>query len=146
MATFALDLNKWIAKTNENVEKLVRETVIGLGEKVVERSPVGNPDLWQSPPPPGYVGGRFRANWQYGFDAMPKGDLPDIDKSGQASLNRIQAGAKASPTVGVHYIVNNLPYAQALEDGHSTQAPHGMVGLAVVEFQSIINEEVAKLK
>ena len=109
MANFALDLSKWIAKTNENVEKLVRETVIGLGEKVVERSPVGNPDLWQSNPPPGYVGGRFRANWQYGFGATPEGDLQDIDKSGGVSLARIAAGAKAAPTAGIHYVVNNLP-------------------------------------
>ena len=151
MANFALDLNKWIAKASENTEKLVREVVIGLSERIVERTPVGNPDLWQStlrgvPPPAGYVGGRARANWQYGFGSPPMGDLPDIDATGQASLNRIGAGVRGSPAAGVHYLANNLPYAQALEEGHSTQAPYGMVGLAAVDFQGIVNEEAAKLK
>lgn len=147
MANFTIDLNKWIAKAKENTETLVRETVIGLGERIVERTPVGNPSLWENPPPPGYVGGRARANWQYGFNAPPQGDLPDVDASGRASLNRVNAGVKAAQAAGVHYIVNNLPYAQALEDGHSTQSPpNAMVGLAVVNFQAIVNEEVAKLK
>lgn len=146
MADFSIDLNKWIAKTTESVDKIVRETVLGLSERIVERTPVGAPELWQSKPPKGYAGGRARANWQYGFGAPPAGDLPDIDKSGQASLNRIGSGVKAAPAAGVHYVVNNLPYAQALEDGHSTQAPSGMVGLAVVQFQAIVNEEVAKLR
>lgn len=155
MASFAVDLNKWIAKANENTEKLVREVVIGVGERIVERTPVGDPEQWGSliradgsrrPPPPGYVGGRARANWQYGFGAAPDDDLPDIDATGQASLNRIEAGVGSAQAAGIHYIANNLPYAQALEDGHSTQAPNGMVGLAAVEFQSIVDEEAAKLK
>ena len=149
MANFTVDLNKWIAKTQESTEKLVREVVFGLSERIVERTPVGNPDgppKWKSPPPPGYVGGRARANWQYGFNAPPQGDLPDVDASGRASLNRVNAGVKAAKAAGVHYIVNNLPYAQALEDGHSTQSPHGMVRLAVVDMQGIVAEIVAGLK
>jgi hypothetical protein len=30
--------------------------------------------------------------------------------------------------VSTIYFTNNLPYAQALENGHSNQAPGGMVG------------------
>ena len=146
MANFTIDLNKWIAKAKENTETLVRETVIGLGERIVERTPVGNPSLWESPPPPGYVGGRARANWQYGFNSPPQGALDDIDKSGVVSLGRISKGAKGSPAAGIHYIANNLPYAQALENGHSTQAPSGMVRLAVVDMQGIVAEIVAGLK
>ena len=144
--SFALDLAKWAEKTKGNVDTLVRQTVIGLGERVVERTPVGNPSLWQSPPPPGYAGGRARANWQYQFESPPQGDLPDIDPSGGASLNRISSGVKAAPAAGLHYIANNLPYAEALENGHSTQAPSGMARLAVVDVQGIVTEIVAKLK
>ena len=143
---FGLDLAQWVAKTKRNVDTAVRETVIGLGERIVERTPVGNPELWASPPPPEYRGGRARANWQYGFGAAPQGDLPDIDPSGKVSTNRIAAGALGSPAAGIHYIANNLPYAEALENGYSTQAPAGMVGLAVVDMQAILSAEVAKIK
>ena len=148
---FGLDLAQWVAKTKANIDTVVRETVIGLGERIVERTPVGNPDLWQAtikgrPPPPGYVGGRARANWQYGFGSAPQGDLPDIDPTGKVSTNRIAAGALGSPAAGIHYIANNLPYAEALENGHSTQAPSGMVGLSVLEMQAILSAEVAKIK
>ena len=47
-----------------------------------------------------------------------------------------QIPAKAAGTV--HVWINNLPYAQRLEDGWSKQAPSGMVGLAVREFRSIV--------
>ena len=146
MANFSVDLNKWVTKAKENTDTLAREVVLGLSERIVERTPVGNPTLWKSPPPPGYVGGRARANWQYGHGAPPQGDLPNIDATGQASLSRIAAGLAAAPAEGVHYLANNLPYAQALEEGHSTQAPHGMVALAVVDVEAIVREEAAKLK
>jgi hypothetical protein len=46
----------------------------------------------------------------------------------------------------VHYIANNLPYAQALEDGHSTQSPpNAMVGLTVLKFQAIADVAIMKV-
>lgn len=141
--TFALDLSKFAAAAKGRMGDVVRKTVIDIGSRVVMRSPVGDATLWQSPPPPGYAGGRFRANWQYGFGAMPTGELPDIDKTGAASNIRIRAGVTAAPTAGIHYIANTLPYARRLEDGWSKQAPAGMVGLTVVEFGGIV-ESAAK--
>ena len=143
--SFELDLTALTAKAGANLERTVRGVVLALGERIVERSPVGDPTLWKRPPPPGYVGGRFRANWQYGYGNYPRNDLPTIDASGAASVARITTGVSESPAAGVHYLVNNLPYAQELENGHSTQAPAGMVGLAVVEFQSIVDAEARKL-
>lgn len=146
MGNFALDLKAWADKAQSNTDTLVREVVIELGTRIVERSPVGNPDLWQSPPPPGYSGGRFRANWQHGFNDRPQGEIDAIDASGQTSINAITQGAMASPAAGMHYIANNLPYAVPLEEGHSTQAPHGMVALAIVDLGGIVASEAAKLK
>jgi len=40
------------------------------------------------------------------------------------------------------FISNNLPYAQAIEDGHSKQAPAGMVKVTVAEFLPIVNKAV----
>ena len=151
---FSADVSKWAAATKQKVDTLVRESVITLGERIVERSPVGNPSLWTKEfvvvakklgwIHEGYRGGRFRANWSYGYGAAPAETFDLIDPTGAASRDRIQAGVLAAKAGGVHYIANNLPYAMALENGHSTQAPHGMVGLAVVDFQGIVADEIAR--
>jgi hypothetical protein len=39
--------------------------------------------------------------------------------------------------VSTIYFTNNLPYAQALENGHSNQAPGGMVGLTALMLRNI---------
>jgi hypothetical protein len=126
----------------------VRKVIIDVGASLVAKSPVGDGSLWKHPPPKGYVGGRFRANWQHGFNVMPSGTKSDIDPSGQVSIEAIQSrlGSVEKGAFGVHYIVNNLPYARVLEHGHSTQAPSGMVGLTVTEFESIVGKAVSDVK
>ena len=141
MSSFAADISAFVKKANGNVERVVKKIIFDLGTRIVMRSPVGDGSLWQSPPPKGYVGGRFRANWQYGYGEMPSGDLPDIDSTGAASTLRITTGLAEKPAAGLHYLVNNLPYAKRLEDGWShNQAPAGMVGVTVVEFQDIVKK------
>lgn len=150
--SFSLDVKKFVEKANANMGQVTRKIVIDMGSRLVEKSPVGDPELWDTKFKAvatslgwigkGYVGGRFRANWQYGNLAgagIPQSDLPDIDKTGQVSKDRIQTGVANSDPATVHYIVNNLPYAQRLEDGYSSQAPAGMVGLTVVEYNSVVN-------
>lgn len=143
--SFSIDLAAFGRELQNNLRKLERGVLIGAGEELVIRSPVGDPSNWapSTPVPPGYVGGRFRANWQYGLSVRPLGDLPDIDASGQVSKDRIHAGASQVYNVGnVHYITNNLPYAQAIENGHSwNQAPNGVVALTVLNWQRIANEQ-----
>jgi hypothetical protein len=68
------------------------------------------------------------------------GELTGIDPTGNATIQRFIASVKESGAAGkVHYLTNNLPYAYRLEYGWSRQAPNGMVGVTVVEFQSIVN-------
>lgn len=122
----------------EILEATVRKIVIEIGNRLVMRSPVGDASYWQAPPPPGYAGGRFRANWQYGFGSAREGEVDAIDPSGAATINGIVAGALTGSAIGVHYITNNLPYAESLESGRSRQAPQGMIGLTELEFPQII--------
>lgn len=130
-----------IVKLGKNrTSQFVRTVVMEVGARLVERSPVGNPSLWQGKPPPGYVGGRFRGNWQYGYNSAPPGVLERIDKDGTATRAGIETGALINPAVGVHYLVNNLPYAEPLENGHSTQAPLGIVGLTRMEIPGIMDK------
>lgn len=130
-------------EAKQYISRVVRTTVLEIGNRLVLRSPVGNPDLWITAAPPGYVGGAFRANWQYGFSAEPEGSLAAIDESGRVSIERIMNGVMAAPVAGIHYIVNNLPYGESLENGHSSQAPQGIVGLTELEFEGIFRQAAA---
>lgn len=146
--TFALDLSKFATKAMERADEAVRRIVIGVAVNIDKRSPVGNPELWQSPPPKGYTGGRFRGNWQYGNYAgagIPMSETGVIDPSGEDTQGVI-AAAIPNKAAGIrHILINNVPYAMALERGHSTQAPSGMVGLAIVEFQQSVDDAVAEM-
>lgn len=144
--SFGNELRAFAAKTGGKLEDVAREVVLNVGRSVVEKSPVGDASYWKSPPPPGYVGGRFRANWQHGFGSPAIGALDDIDPSGGVSIAHIQSGVEGNPAAGVHFISNNLPYAQRLEDGYSSQAPSGMIGLTAIEFKDIVNISVQKAK
>lgn len=145
--SFGNELKAFAKKTGGKLEDVAREVVINVGRSVVEKSPVGDAAYWKNPPPPGYVGGRFRANWQHGFGSPASGALDAIDPSGGVSIAHIQSGVGSNPAAGVHFISNNLPYAQEIENGHSKrQAPRGVVGLTAIEFKDIVNISVQKAK
>lgn len=156
MGNFALDIAAFAKKAGDNIDQVVRGTVINVGNGVVTRSPVGNRELWAvnieratrglPPVPKGYVGGLFRGSWQYQFADVPTGNLGTIDPTGAVSIERITAGVAAAPAAGIHYVANTLPYGQPLEDGHSTQSPPGgMVALTVREVQQHVDVAVAGL-
>lgn len=142
--TFTADMAKFCrVEAPEKLDRTVRKTVIEIGNRLVFRSPVGDPDLWEMPAPAGYVGGRFRANWLYGFGAAPSRVTFDVDPSGAQTVGAIVGGVMGSPVEGMHYIENTLPYAQRLEDGYSRQAPQGMVSLTELEFPEIFRRASA---
>jgi hypothetical protein len=90
----------------------------------------------------GYVGGRFRGNWQFSIDAPVTGELDRIDRSGNETIAELKAQVAALTVGQTAYIVNNLPYAIPLEYGHSTQAPGGMVRVTLARFKAIVEEAV----
>lgn len=143
--TFALDIARFVAKAKNNADTVTRKVGIESLTRVVMRTPVGNPDKWKSPPPPGYAGGRARANWNVSFSVPDTGTSDAIDKAGRRT---IAAGTRAlSQQVNGRdiYIANSVPYIQALERGWSGQAPNGMVALTVAEFQTFVNNAVRSL-
>ena len=145
--SFTLDMQKFTKKTTGNIELAIKSIVRDVAETIIEMSPVGDATAWKNPPPVGYTGGRFRGNWDYGFNAAPNTEYDIIDKSGSASRGRIDAKIIGKKMAGnVHFIANNLPYAQRLEDGWSNQAPAGMVSLTVIKWQSIVNESVSGIR
>ena len=150
MGTFAADLTKFCKQTApEAMDAKVRGTLMEIGARLVERSPVGDPSKWTWGDKlrelgwvtEGYVGGRFRSNWQYGFGAAPAGELfqpgaPSYPGAGE-TVAKLTGQIVGTKVAGVHYLVNNLPYAQAIENGHSTQAPTGIVALTMAEIPGI---------
>lgn len=158
--SFTLDLSKFAEKAMAAADAAVKEIVMDVAANIDSRSPVGKRELWavnvdrasrELPPlPENYAGGRFRGNWQYGNYAgagIPVGETGRIDPEGKETQAAL-AAAIPDKAAGIrHVLINNVPYAMELERGHSkVQAPNGMVGLAVVEFQQTVDAAVAKLK
>lgn len=144
--SFSDDIAKFAKKAAGNADILVRKTVIDIGTRLVNRTPVGDATYWKSKPPAGYVGGHARANWSHSEGALDPREFDIIDPSGAASNNRILSSVPVKAGGKVHFVQNSVPYIEALEDGHSRQAPHGIVSLTAVEFQGLVNAIAGGLK
>ncbi len=198
MEGFAESVQIFVDKAKANADEVVRVTGFKILSRLIQRSPVGNPELWainqdavrqknrasdinaalrasgsrnrvklakgvyssnagkNGPRKPkllkrgqgvlaagkGYTGGRFRGNWQIGFNTAPEGETDRIDKSGAETLaagSAMLAQFRAAND-SVIYFVNNVPYAVRLEFGYSKQAPRGMLRITAQEFQKLFNE------
>lgn len=125
MAEFAVQLDAFAEKVEGQLHEVMTKSVLEVRSRLIIRSPVDT--------------GRFRANWQYGVDAMPAGTL---ESTGAPPAARIPEKAFDR----VHYLANNLPYANRLENGWSKQAPSGLVGLTVIEWPDIVASAVASVQ
>jgi len=143
--TFALDLQKFAEKTCKRADAAVGNIVARVSAELDQRSPVGDAKFWKHPPPKGYIGGHFRANWQLGVSVRPSGEIKGVDPTGEATQGRILAEIPEEASGKVYWLANNAPYAQRLEHGWSRQAPAGLVGLTVTMFQQIVREAAAAL-
>jgi hypothetical protein len=143
---FGLDLKAFGEKVDARTNAVVRNITAGVLLSLVARSPVGDASYWINPPPPGYVGGRFRGNWQAGIDEPNLVTTEDVDPSGEKTISRNTEAINLSGAGHKIFITNSLPYAQRLENGWSRQAPLGIVGLTVIEFEPIVKAAVAALK
>lgn len=144
--TFALQLGKFAEKAGANARQVVRAVSIDTLTKVVMRTPVGNPSLWKGKPPAGYAGGRARANWTVSVGVSNFAVSSRIDKSGQPTIARGTATIQSATGDGDIYIMNSLSYIRPLEyEGHSKQAPAGMVRITVTEFQTFVDNAVKAL-
>ena len=138
--TFTLSLANFAKAAPEKANVVMRKASQSVLAQVVLRTPVGNPSLWKHPAPPGYVGGRLRANWNVGIGAPDVSTSIVRDQSGQPTIAR--EGAKLAGADGKRsiFITNSLPYAIPVEYGHShVQAPAGMVRVTVTEWQTYVD-------
>jgi hypothetical protein len=153
---FTLDIRNFVKKTKTKQHLIVRKVMLDIITRIIERSPVGNPEIWainrNRPPgarlraPRGYVGGRFRGNWQLAYSGNEPSDPIDrIDPSGSSTIDKLSYVVGDQPAGHRWTLVNNLPYAIPLENGWSKQAPAGMVGLTVVEFKGLVTSVASEM-
>jgi hypothetical protein len=144
--TFALQLKAFAEKAKDHANVVVRNVSIDLLTATVMRTPVGNPSLWQSPAPKGYVGGRLRANWNVSLGAPDDSTTTATDAGGSGTISRGSSVINEYKAQDI-YITNSLPYAIPVEYGHSAkQSPAGMVRVSVAESQAFVSKAIASLK
>lgn len=124
---FQGDIEKWIKQVKSGLDDVIREFVKAVHADLVKGSPVDT--------------GRFRANWQITYNHIPMYALNEYDKSGNATIAAGIRTANALPlgrggAVTTIYFSNMLIYANALEYGHSQQAPAGVLGLVTIRLRS----------
>ncbi len=188
---FLAAIQLFVDGTKQEMDEVVRRAGIKILGRLVDVSPVGQPDIWlvnqtatayntavrehnaalrddsanltksgrlkrglrvndsmDIKKPDGYVGGRFKNNWYVGFDSKPSESNDTPDASGQGSNSRGMAVLEVFRVgqVSSIYFTNNLPYAAALENGHSGQAPGGMVGITALEAAQLFREAMSEVR
>lgn len=127
------DLQKIAARNKQKLLKIAQNSIMRVGGAIVMKSPVDT--------------GRFRANWLSAYGAADTDTSESIDKSGGQAIGRLDAKLNGLAVGQVFYFTNSLPYAQRLEyDAWSQQSPAGMVRLSVANWQTIVAEEVSRIK
>ena len=121
IAAFNADLELFAKAAGIELEQAVRTIAIDAHNRVTTKTPVRT--------------GRARGNWNV------KAGSPDL------TINESVAGSQ-TPSLkkgdgnGPIYITNSLPYIQKLEDGHSKQAPAGMVLTTIAELDAGISNVI----
>jgi len=129
-ASFRADLNAFQRKLGIAPLLVVKKIAFQLHDDIVVRTPVDT--------------GRARSNWNIAI-----GDNPDLSTKEEYAYHAAAASKKSVLTtmsvLDRIWITNSLPYIEALENGHSQQAPAGMVKLAVMDIEKEINQTIAAL-
>lgn len=124
------NIDNWKKAVEKKLEKVKRTFAFGLYNKIVEKTPVDT--------------GRAKCNWNVCINKQDSTTNNEYTKKDLASRIKEAAGIleQQGKVEDVIYISNNLPYIEALEHGHSQQAPAGMVGVTLVNAQNILNASV----
>lgn len=134
--SFTVSIREFADLAHANACELVADAAVDMHAAVVRRTPVDT--------------GRARGNWQIGTGSCPDGVIARIDKRplGEDPGYDEKGNARAfDGKQSVVYIANNLPYIEALEDGHSqAQAPAGMVSVTVGEFEAVVRRNAERLR
>jgi hypothetical protein len=126
--SFAVQCAAFAQKIDVNISTVVRLTAANIYSDIVKTWPVDT--------------GYSRHNWQVAEGEPPEGTIgiPEKRKKGENGgpvMEPLYQPAGKNTQLPVRndaidiWIVNNVVYAESLENGHSQQAPHGCVRIAV---------------
>ncbi len=130
--TIAVKLPDLTLLTDEvvnRVDQVMRKTALDIFAGINAMSPVRQ-----------IAGGLFRGSWLLS-NAAPDSRIATAPDPSGASAMTAGVAALAGRTVQQKqtfapiFIVNNLPYAQRLEEGYSKQAKDGVVGPTIARFR-----------
>lgn len=137
---FREDLEKAQKELNVKLNKILRTSAIKCFNNIIQKSPVGNIKLWKTAyPPKGYTGGTFRANW------IATVNTPNTNVVENGTADNISSKLAGGSIKDILYLTNNLPYAERLENGWSSQRASGWVRTAVQNAQNSIDKIVADI-
>lgn len=125
--SFASDIKKATEKYKKGYNEVVNVSLFKLSRSVIFMTPVDE--------------GRAQGNWFASLDNFNT-QVYDTKSPQFAQVENITDGAAGS----TFYLINNLPYIGKLEfEGHSQQAPAGMVRVSIENFQTFLDETIANL-
>jgi hypothetical protein len=142
--SFVQQLSDWGDKVKHRADEVVGDVVVQVAGALDRRSPVGDAAYWKHPAPKGYVGGRFRGNWQLGVDFRPSGETGRIDPTGATAQGAILAAIPEEAAGKVYYLMNNVdPYAVAdRRRPWSARLRKGLIALTAIEFPQMVAQAV----
>lgn len=140
--SWSKDLKNIIIKNEKLTEKQLRAGMFDAANTVILGSPVGNKSLWKNPNggPNPYVGGSYRSNHRISINKITSFEKGIASEGGV--LMELQADI-AKFKIGETLFMNNpLPYATAIEYGHSSQATDGVYRPAVRRLIRFLNQDL----
>jgi hypothetical protein len=124
-AGFSAALMELCNEVDGSVVAVIKKACFDLYAQIVKRTPVDT--------------GRAKGSWGIGVEhsdaVLPPGEYGDngvVQMVGDATDGVFSFNVNDEQVV----IYNNLEYIEALESGHSAQAPSGMVAISLAEFEA----------
>lgn len=127
--SFNDDIQKLMRKYAITQAKAVSYFCIRVSHRVDAMSPVDT--------------GLFRANWQASLDQPYNGEAKLANRNG--GIDHVIPFANEADG-HVFYLTNKVPYALALEYGHSDQAPNGIVRVSARNALRDLKEAVRSVQ
>ena len=126
--SFASDIKKATEKYKKGYNDVVNISLLKLSRSVVFMTPVDE--------------GRAQGNWFASSNGFDSTRISEDTGPNMSQISSIADGIAGN----TFYLINNLPYIGKLEfEGHSRQAPAGMVRVSIENFQQMLDDTILNL-
>jgi len=132
MSGWSIPMDRFVKHGADKLDQACRKIVLTVYKGVIMDTPVDT----------GRARGAWTASTGSSPDMEPAGAMAqtfELDKSGRATVAAMQAtvGEWVPLSGRAAFLANNLPYIDALNNGHSKQAPKHFVELNVIRAGAI---------